>query len=822
MSRAGTATMLPETVRDSGCAPGVPATGRSSMPATRFPAAWLGDRDLTGDLIRVVTLVQDYGWKSGSCFAADGTIGRQLGLSRGGVNRLIAKAKAKNLVRTSRNPATRTMNRRVRPLADGELAVCISSYARTHLAGTRFKVYAFLSLRQHFPEPTPVGRIARECRIKEGTARDAVAELLAQGWVSRGPGERRVFRYVVHPVPVPVRVPDGQPGSPPNGDVPALRAVPGAAADSGEVSGTAPAPRRGASFDVWPGAAGSVTTGLPGPVTSTTPDSVAETRSFQHDLLNKPAVAGGWLSNEPPNARTRGRAAAAMSEMAGTAGRGGWRADREAIRLLTDEQRRWGRRAASSALSRLPSQLAERLTGRQLEVFAWHIVATFADYGTSPEAHGEVILRALESAWEFARRREPVGAEPWSSVISPLPWLIRVVDRASETVTGARPVRAPECALCRGPLIVRDTGDPSTCWSCGPAAAAAACRRLQDQWESSASRSDVAPAEDARPAQLAPTAAGRCERSEAEGDVSEGTLLRRRLAARRFERERARARLGDASPVDRTTPTGPPRQGAATPLPREDAGQGPADRADRSTTEPCEHTPETIAAQGLAPRRDLREPDAGGTTVFGTARPEPGGRPHGTRPVSGASRDPAPGCEHVSAGRRQQSAGQYAAVIAGCPPGAGAFRGVSRATSPLHSAEAHATTSRRRPSETARDVTDPTRARWNLRGDGAPEARGRPPPPGIASPSRRIRQSPRAPLPRLVSAPRFGRFTSARSLRTALPDTAPRSPSVQPLHCGDRAPADKTTSPAPPPRPGSGGLRTPGGTTECAGRFSER
>ncbi|SOB88971.1 hypothetical protein SAMN06272789_7296 [Streptomyces sp. 1331.2] len=605
------------------------ATGRAGLPATRFPAAWLSDRDLTGDLLRVVTLVQDYGWKSGFCFAADETIGRQLGLSRGGVNRLIARAKAKDLVRASRNPATGTMNRRVRPPADDELTVCVGSYARASLAGTRFKVYALLSLRQHFPEPTPVARIARECGMKEATAREAVAELLAQGWVSRGAVERRAYRYVVHPVPV--RVPDGQPQSLPSGPVPAPRSADGPAGDGVGVLDTGPDSRDGDLLDPGREAAGSVTADAPVPVTPATPDSVAETRSFQHDLLNTSAVVDGRPSRGPGTVRTRarGHAAGADGDAAGPRGREGRQTDRRTIRSMTDEQKRWGRQTASSALSRLPRQLADRLTERQLDFLARYIVATFADYGTSPEVHGAVVLEALESAWEFARRREPVGAVPWSSVVSPLPWLVKVVDRASETVTGSRPVRSPECALCRGPLVVRDADDPETCRSCGPAAAAAACRRLRAQWEPSDRAPHAPPPADPFTARVEPGAGEPADRSAAGDDESEGAVLRRRIAARRIERERTCARGGGALPTARPADAARHRRGATEASGREAAGRGGVGRVPGHGTGPRDVPPGAVAASDPAPRRDGR-PDAGKAGTAAAARPGPAGRHRAT------------------------------------------------------------------------------------------------------------------------------------------------------------------------------------------------
>ncbi|MDH6710473.1 putative DNA-binding transcriptional regulator [Kitasatospora sp. MAA19] len=714
------------------------ATEQVRLPATRFPAAWLSDRDLTGDLIRVVTLVQDYGWKSGLCFAADETIGRQLGLSRGGVNRLIAKAKAKNLVRASRNPATRTMNRRVRPLANDELAVCVGSYARAHLAGTRFKVYALLSLRQQFTESTPVARIARECQIKEDTAREAVAELLVQGWVSRGQSEKRGYRYVVHPMPV--RVPSGPSESLPNGPVPALRSADGPAGGGVEVFGSGPDSLRGASLGVCREAPGSATAGSPSPVTLSPPDPVTETRSPQHDVLNMSAVVGGCSSREPETARprARGRAAGATGGGASPAGHGTGQADQKMIQSMTNEQRRWGQQAASSALGRLPRQLADRLTERHLDLLTQHIVATFTDYSTSPEVHGAVILKALESACEFARRREPVGAVPWSSVVSPLPWLIRVVDRASETVTGTRPVRSPECALCRGPLVVRDAEDPETCRSCGPAAAAAACRRLREQWELSGHQWDAPPLRDpltAPPAPVhrrsTPTAApsGLSDRMATEGDESEGTVLRRRLAARRLEREQARARAGEDLSAARTAFAGPRRQGATEAARQEGTGRGSTDQARGHDTGLRDAPLEAVAASDPAPRRDGR-PDAGKAGVVATARPGPARRHRGTSrhvrlsggpPVAPWGQGPT-GRGDLRGRPRDRTGGrrlpgESAVIIADCRSIAGAVPRVSRVVGLLRLSGSQCTVNVWLCRKTGQNVIEPAQGRSNVRWD---------------------------------------------------------------------------------------------------------
>jgi hypothetical protein len=150
----------------------------------------------------VVTTVRDYGRMSGRCWASDQTIADQLGLSRGGVNRLIGKAEAEDLVRSEFNPRTGTRDRQVRPMREDDLAVCVSAQARAGLAGNRFKVYAALSFREHLGEATSAAQLARMCEVTAETARVVAGELVADGWVSREGTEGGAFRYTVHAAPV--------------------------------------------------------------------------------------------------------------------------------------------------------------------------------------------------------------------------------------------------------------------------------------------------------------------------------------------------------------------------------------------------------------------------------------------------------------------------------------------------------------------------------------------------------------------------------------------------------------------------------------------
>ncbi|MEU9127800.1 hypothetical protein AB0D08_06740 [Kitasatospora sp. NPDC048540] len=172
---------------------------------TRFDASWVGR--LTGNEMRVLSKISDYIYTSGRCFAADGTIAAHLGLSRGGVNRILAgledrELNGEGMVRSVFHPRTGTMERWVKHPAPDALAVCVSGYSRDQLPGTRFAVYCYLSLRQMLPDPTPIRRIAADCSLSEATARDAVADLVASGWLTRYGAAGCAFRYTVHPAPV--------------------------------------------------------------------------------------------------------------------------------------------------------------------------------------------------------------------------------------------------------------------------------------------------------------------------------------------------------------------------------------------------------------------------------------------------------------------------------------------------------------------------------------------------------------------------------------------------------------------------------------------
>ncbi len=260
---------------------------------TRFPVVWLAR--LTGDCIRVVTTVRDYGRKSGKCFAADQTIADQLDLSRGGVNRLIGKAEAADLVRSECYPPTGTQARWVRPMREDELAVCVSARARADLAGNRFKVYAALSFREHLGETTSAAQLARMCGVTAETARVVAAGLVADGWASREGVEGGAFRYTVHAAPlagVATQLPLF-----PQPQQSSRAAAAQACGEDGEdlVEGGACA---GQLELFGPGTAAptpldSVTATPPDSVTAPPLDPVAQTGSLDQDLVNRREAVGG-------------------------------------------------------------------------------------------------------------------------------------------------------------------------------------------------------------------------------------------------------------------------------------------------------------------------------------------------------------------------------------------------------------------------------------------------------------------------------------------------------------------------------------------------
>ncbi|WP_152648466.1 hypothetical protein [Streptacidiphilus anmyonensis] len=263
---------------------------------TRFPAAWLAE--FTGDWIRVVTTVRDFGRKSGRCFASDQTIADRLGLSRGGVNRLVGQAEAADVIRSEYNPRTGTRDRVVRPVRDEEVAVCVSARARADLAGNRFKVYGALALREHLQVATSAAQLAAMCQVTVATARTVTAGLVADGWVSREGAEGGAFRYTVHAAPLAgvatQEVLFAQPQQ-------TARTMPSEASSENETGVAAAAVCTG-QLELF-GLAGAEVTPLD-PVTATPADLVTaaphdlvtQAGSLDQDLVSRQEVVGGCSS----------------------------------------------------------------------------------------------------------------------------------------------------------------------------------------------------------------------------------------------------------------------------------------------------------------------------------------------------------------------------------------------------------------------------------------------------------------------------------------------------------------------------------------------
>ncbi|MEW1913816.1 helix-turn-helix domain-containing protein [Kitasatospora sp. NPDC085895] len=270
---------------------------------TRFPASVLARRSRTGDYIRVLATVADYARATGVCFASDRTIADKLGLSRGGVNRLLGKAEQDGLLASEFNAKRGTMDRRIRPFPADALAVCVSTHALAKIPGSRFKVYAFLSLRQHLGEETPVRLVAERCALSVETARAGVAELLAEGWISREGDTGRACRYTVHPQPLrgvatqSALFPQPRQSAQNTGS----QAQEQPDRDTDDDVGVAVCEGQIALFDAEDTGStplGSVTGSPLDSVTATPLVPVTQTRSLEHDLLNRRSTEGGCGSGE--------------------------------------------------------------------------------------------------------------------------------------------------------------------------------------------------------------------------------------------------------------------------------------------------------------------------------------------------------------------------------------------------------------------------------------------------------------------------------------------------------------------------------------------
>ncbi|MEV7212105.1 hypothetical protein AB0O31_03275 [Kitasatospora cineracea] len=248
---------------------------------TRFPVRWLPT--VTGDTLRAVTLVGDYARGAlGYCCAADPTLAAVLHLHPRTVAAALRTAEAAGLVQAERRRGG-TSARTIAPAAEDELMVCISATARNTLTGTQFLTYCALSVRQHLGDRTSLRRISAMCGISETTARAAVAELVATGWITRTDTAGAAAHYTVHPVPVPGRATQLTLFAEPRRVAASRREQPAVTAPT-ECDGQL-------AFDFTPTNSAPTTPTNSAPATPAV--SAPLTRSLEQALSNRPAAAGG-------------------------------------------------------------------------------------------------------------------------------------------------------------------------------------------------------------------------------------------------------------------------------------------------------------------------------------------------------------------------------------------------------------------------------------------------------------------------------------------------------------------------------------------------
>ncbi|KJS60666.1 hypothetical protein [Streptomyces rubellomurinus] len=309
MPRPAAAAVLPD-----------PSTGTGQTPApfvTRFPARWLPLA--TGDTLRAVTAVGDYARGADAyCWAADRTLAAGLSLHPRTVAAGLRTAETLGMVRAVQRPGG-TSARVLGSIAEDELMVCVSAYSRNTLAGAMFLTYCVLAVREHLGERTSMARIAKTAGIAPGTARAAVAELAAAGWISRQDTAGAAARYTVHPAPIP--------GIPTQlGLFPEPRRRPAAgspaAAQRSSVQHEECIGQLALFAEPDPTPAGSVPTTPVGSAPATPTGSAPRTRSPQQDLLNRPATVGGCSSGGADTSDPRDAPAPACTrEPAALAGR---------------------------------------------------------------------------------------------------------------------------------------------------------------------------------------------------------------------------------------------------------------------------------------------------------------------------------------------------------------------------------------------------------------------------------------------------------------------------------------------------------------------
>ncbi|MQS17571.1 hypothetical protein F7Q99_36650 [Streptomyces kaniharaensis] len=145
-----------------------------------------------------MTSVADYGRRHGACWAANRTIALGLALHEKTVAAALREVEGE-LVLSEHHAPTGTLARRVRPVAEDELAVTVSAVARNCLSGHRFKVYCAISVRSDLGQAVSAAQLAEACGMTPEGARTTARDLVADGWVSRVGSRGGAFKYTVHP-----------------------------------------------------------------------------------------------------------------------------------------------------------------------------------------------------------------------------------------------------------------------------------------------------------------------------------------------------------------------------------------------------------------------------------------------------------------------------------------------------------------------------------------------------------------------------------------------------------------------------------------------
>ncbi|MEU8927346.1 hypothetical protein AB0D10_41590 [Kitasatospora sp. NPDC048545] len=145
-----------------------------------------------------MTSVADYGRRHGACWAANRTLAMGLALHEKTVAAALREVEGE-LVLSEHHAPTGTLARRVRPVAEDEIAVTISAAARNCLSGHRFKVYCAISVRSDLGLAASAAQLAEACGMTAEGARTTARDLVADGWVSRVGSSGGAFKYTVHP-----------------------------------------------------------------------------------------------------------------------------------------------------------------------------------------------------------------------------------------------------------------------------------------------------------------------------------------------------------------------------------------------------------------------------------------------------------------------------------------------------------------------------------------------------------------------------------------------------------------------------------------------